>query len=48
MKLEQITDRNTGNISKENFTYFARLTTKSKPFLIHQPIATNQNPIMMS
>ena len=48
MKLEQITDTNTGNISKKNFTYFGRLSTKSKPFLIHQPIAANQKTIMMS
>ena len=43
-----MTDIGKGNISKENFPYFRRLITKSKPFLIHQPTAINQKSVMMS
>ena len=46
MKLEQLTD--IGNISKKTFPYFGRLSTKSKPFLIHYSATINQKPIMMT
>ena len=48
MKLEQLMDIDMGNISKKNFRYFGRLSTKSAPFLIYQPTAINQKTTMMS
>ena len=47
MKFEQLTDIGMGNISKD-FPFFRRLSTKCKPFVIHQPTTINQKPIMMS
>ena len=46
MKLERLTD--IGNISKKNFPYFGKLSTKSKSFLIHYSATINQKPIMMT
>ena len=46
MKLEQLADIDMVNISK-NFPFFVGLSTKSKPFLIHQPTAINQKLIRL-
>ena len=48
MNLEQLRDIGMTNISKKNFPFFGRLSTKSKSFSIHQPTAINQKLMVMS
>ena len=44
---KQLTDIGIGNISKKNFSFFEKLSTKSMPFLIYQPAVINQKVITM-
>ena len=48
MKLVQLKNVDMGNIFKKILVWFGRPDTKSRHFLIYQPTAMNQKPIMMS
>ena len=48
MKSEKLTGADMRNIAKKTLSFIGTLSTKSKPFLIHQPTAINQKPILTS
>ena len=47
MKHGQLNNIVMGNIFWKHFSLFGGLGPKSRPFLIYQPIAINQKPLMM-
>ena len=48
IKLDQLTYLDMGKIFKRNFVCSGELGPKFRPFLIHEPVATNQKPNILS